>query len=146
MIVSTITHVDSNEDNATQSSSTTTHCVESSSPSRDVMFGKTALSHNESITTFLSCSHIRRRRITASEDDESENNDNTMPTRVRRVVSEMDEASRTSVRASEATRLVRLLLERESDFDWSELFWGVVERFSDFDASGYSEYHFGDQF
>ena len=121
MVVSTISHVDSNEDNANQSSNTTTHSVDSSSSSSDVMFGKTALSHNESITTFLSCSHIRRRRVTTNEDDEFENMDNTMPTRVRRVVVEMDEASRTSVRASEATRLVRLLLERESDFDWSGL-------------------------
>ena len=121
MVVSTITHVDSNEDNANQSSSTTSYSVDSSSSSRDVMFGKTALSHNESITTFLSCSHIRRRRVTTNEDVEFENMDNTMPTRIRRVVVEMDEASRTSVRASEATRLVRLLLERESDFDWSGL-------------------------
>ena len=124
MVVSSIAHVDSNEDGAAtnedNSSSGSSNGDRSNvysvklSSSSDVMLGKTALSHNESITTFLSCSRIRRRQVTTSEDDEFENKDMSMPTRVRRVVVEIDNASRTSVCASEATRLVRLLLEKDT--------------------------------
>lgn len=123
MIVSTISQVDSNEESTKEASDMTMkYTMESTRLQNDVFLGKFALSHNESVATFLSCMRIRRRSSHRGEDQECENEDSTLPTRVSRIVREIDEASRYSVRASEATRLLRLLLEREMSFDWSACF------------------------
>ena len=119
MVVSTISHVDSNEDNANQAA-TQQLILWIRKFLKDVMFGKTALSHNESITTFLSCSHIRRRRVTTNEDDEFQIYGQHDAYTCSSLLSWKWTRLHERVRAIDPARLF-VCYWRESDFDWSGL-------------------------